>query len=169
MKKQIALLASFILAIFLTSCGGGSSSGGPQFVGTYIGTATLTLSAPAGSETGENLGVQFVISPNGVVSVSDPGMPVYAEGPLTGNTFLIIAAGSVLDEPGVLMCTGTFTFTGTISGNMMTGTVSSDNLGCNGVPFTLTGSFTATLQAQGSISLPAKGLRDQIRESVKQQ
>lgn len=154
--------------LLLAGCGGGSDGGGPSFVGTYIGTGEFTLSGAGQTISQDNLGIQFDISPDGVVRVSDPGQPPYAEGPLTGNTFIIIAAGSVLNTPGV-SCTGTFTFNGTISGNTMTGTVSSNNLTCNGIPFTVTGSFTATLQPQGQarIGVPGTGLLQILKDAIR--
>jgi hypothetical protein len=154
-----------VALLVLASCGGGGGSTGPSnFAGTYVGTANITLTSPGGSQqvTGS---IQFDIAPDGTVTVSDPGQPPYGTGALSGNTFVVTAPGSSLNSPGV-SCTGTITFEGTVGGAMMNGTISSSGLRCNNVPFTLTGTFTATLQTQVPTRPTGGGVIQWLKDAV---
>jgi len=147
MKKILCALITMLLII---GCGGGSSTGGgsgsdePSLVGVYVGAASINLLGPGTTKLEEELAIQFVIAANGPVTVSKPGGSPYAEGPLSGSSFVIIANASALNEPGFLECVGSFTLNGMVSGNTIAGTMSSGTMFCNNFPFTLTGSFTAT-------------------------
>jgi len=147
MKRIFHVVVTLVL---LVGCGGGSTTGGgsgndePSLVGVYVGTASITLLGPGTTKLEDELEIQFVIAANGPVTVSKPDASPYAEGPLTGNSFVIIANASALNEPGFLDCAGSFTLNGMVSGNTITGTMSSGTMFCNNFPFTLTGSFNAT-------------------------
>ncbi len=138
-----------VALLTLASCGhsGGGGPTQPSFVGTYLGTASLALSAP-GRSVPINGAIQFVVSSNKMVSVSDPGQPPAGTGPLNGNSFSAVVPGAFFNSPGLTSCGGSVTFSGSISGTSMSGTVSSAGFTCNGVPFTVTGTFTATLRAE---------------------
>ena len=152
----------------LASCGGGGGSGGsgPSSTGRYVGTANTTLGGPVGS-TPVVGGIQFVVGADGTVTVSDPGQgqPPFGTGTLSGNAFTVTAPGSFANGPGI-NCVGTVTFNGTISGTTMSGDVSSSGFRCNGVPFTLTGSFTATLLAQLPTRPTGDGFGDTLKRAV---
>jgi hypothetical protein len=157
-----------LATLALTSCGGGggSSSSGPTSTGRYVGTANTTLAGPTGS-TPVVGGIQFVVGADGTVTVSNPGQgqPPFGTGTLSGSAFTVTAPGSIANSPGI-NCVGTITFNGTISGTTMSGDVSSSNFRCNGVPFTLTGSFSATLLAQLPTRPAGGGFGDTLKRAV---
>ena len=148
--SRTARLVGLAVALWATSgCGGshgGSSSTGPSAAGRYVGTAKTVLSGPGGS-TPVNGGIQFDVAADNKVTVSDPGQAPYGSGTLSGNTFTVAAPGSAFNGSG-LSCKGGVNFNGTIAGGNMSGNIASSGLFCNGVAFNLTGTFTATLQAE---------------------
>jgi hypothetical protein len=157
------------LTIVLVGCSGGGGHGGtsPSHVGTYLGTANTTLTGPTGTVP-VNGSIQFVVAPDNTVSVSDPGRPPFGSGTLSGDTFVTSAPGSTLNSPGV-SCTGSVAFDGTIAGVTMSGTVSSGGLKCNGVPFTVAGTFTATLQAEVPRRPAVGGVMEMMRNAIRPQ
>ena len=160
-------LGFVVTLLIIAGCGhGGGGSTHPSLVGTYLGTANTTLSssrvlAPV------NGSIQFVVAADNSVSVGDPGQPPFGQGTLNGNTFTAVAPGSIANSPGI-SCGGTIVFDGTITGTNMNGTASSNGFACNGVPFTVSGTFTATLQAERPTTFSGRGgigqtLRDAVR------
>jgi hypothetical protein len=130
----------------LSACGGGGSrSSGPSLVGTYLGVADTTLTSPRGSVPVRG-SIQLVVAADNTVALGDPGEPPAGHGTLNGNEFTVALPGSFANSPGI-SCSGTVIFQGTISGVTANGTVSSTAFRCNGVPFELSGTFTATRQA----------------------
>ena len=132
------MATTFVVAV--TGCGGGGSSsgggGGAQFAGTYQGTYQMTMTGGGRSTSGSGP-IVIVIQPDNKV-IRDPGSD-NSLGILTGNSFSINNRGSSLNRPGV-SCSGTFSLNGTVQGTQITGTLSSTNLRCNGMPLTITGS-----------------------------
>jgi len=113
-----------------------------------------------------NGGVQFDVAADNKVTVSDPGQAPYGSGTLSGNTFTVAAPGSAFNGSGV-SCGGGVTFNGTISGTSMTGNISSSGLVCNGLPFTLTGAFTATLQAELPSGSTGGGFGQRLHDTIR--
>ncbi len=147
----------------LAACGGGSggssSSGGGgvgSFAGSYLGTANVTVAGGGGSERVVG-SIEFIIRPDGTV-VSDPGTDFSGNGSVQGDRFVLNIAASSFNEPGV-SCLGSFRIEGTISGNRITGTIRGSSISCNGVSFTVTGSFTATRTAQSRRAFDGQALQ----------
>ena len=166
MKRLLAILIP-LLAFVGCGGGGGSSSSGPSSVGRYVGTADSALTFPQGPVRVRG-SIQFVVSVDNTVSVGDPGQPPVGTGTLSGNTFTIVASGSFLNSPGVT-CVGSVVFNGAISGATMSGTISSDALTCNGVRLSVTGTFTATLQAEVRVGITGGGVIETLRNAVRSQ
>src|SRR5262245_5235211 len=144
---------------------GGSSSTGPSAAGRYVGTAKTVLKGP-GVSMPVNGGVQFDVAADNKVTVSDPGQAPYGSGTLNGNPFTVVAPGSSLNSPGV-SCGGSVTFSGTISGPNMSGDISSSGLVCNSAPISLTGTFTATLQAELPTSSTGGGFGQRLHDVLR--
>lgn len=159
----LVLLVALLMIAGCGGDGGGGKSTGPSHVGTYVGTAETTLTHPQGTIPTKG-GIQFVVAADNTVSVSDPGQPPFGTGTLSGDTFVVTAPGSTLNSSGV-SCSGSIVFDGTISGAKMNGSISSNGLRCNNVPFSLSGTFTATLQAEMPAHLTGvvQALRDAVR------
>ncbi|MDH3380927.1 MAG: hypothetical protein OEQ39_28775 [Gammaproteobacteria bacterium] len=162
MKK----LALIIIPLFSIGCGGGGSSsgGGTAATGTYGGTATITMSVPGvASETATGaMGIE--VRADGTVALIPAMTGFSGSAGLNGNSFTIDVPASQMNEPG-LMCQGTIRFAGTIAGNTITGRVAGLNFRCNGVPFTLTGTYT--LQRTGPArALSGSTLGNSIREAI---
>lgn len=162
-----AVYAGLLSAIlFLSACGGGSSGGGGGggFAGTYIGPATFNLSGGGVSEstTGAQ---QIVISGDNTVSVGDPGEPPVGTGALTGKSFTVNVPGSFANQPGIV-CTGTVVVTGTVNGNTITGTFSSVQFVCNGIPISVTGNFSAQRTQAGTTSRTRPGVMELFRSGI---
>jgi len=49
----------------------------------------------------------------------------------------------------------------------MTGDISSNGLVCNGVPFSITGTFTATLQAELPRGFTGSGFGQRLRDTIR--
>ena len=134
-----------LVCCWLTACGGGGSSGsgggggtGPT-TGTFTGTYSITISS-GGDQVANSGPITMVVNTDGSV-IRDPGGDG-SSGTLSGNSFTIDRSASVLlNEPG-LSCVGTITQTGTVNPGTVTGNFSSSNLNCNGVNFTVQGTFT---------------------------
>lgn len=60
-------------------------------------------------------------------------------------------------------------FNGTITGTTMSGTISGSGLRCNGVPVSLTGTFTATLQAEMPTQRAGHGVTQALRDAIRLQ
>lgn len=168
-KTMLYYLGMGVTLLIIASCGkgGGGGSTGPSFVGTYLGTASTTLTAP-GQSIPVRGSIQFVVSPDNTVSVSDPGQPPHGSGTLHGNTFVATSPGSSLNSQGV-SCSGSIDYNGTISGTTMNGTISSRGLTCNGVPFDVSGTFTATLRAEVPAHSTGGGVIQTLRDAVRSQ
>lgn len=67
-------------------------------------------------------------------------------------------AASSFNEPAV-SCVGSSLIEGTISGNRIASTIRGSSISCNGVTFTLTGSFTATRTAQSRRAFDGQALQ----------
>jgi hypothetical protein len=138
--KHRPALRSFLIPIAMiglsmaTGCGGGSSSSGGgggtfnQYAGTYVGTITFGGSGRPGA-TGPTSGpITLEISQQGSVSGNIPegtgwetcdinGPSV----PLAGNTFSMTGTGPC-SSPQIARCNVVSHLTGTVSGNMISGT-----------------------------------------------
>ena len=82
----------------------------------------------------------MVVQADGVV-VRDPGADG-SSGTLSGNSFSISNSASQFLNDASLSCIGTITQTGTVEPGRVTGTFNSSGLSCNGIAFTLQGTFT---------------------------
>lgn len=143
MTRLLTFISVFVFALVLNACGGGSSDGGAggSFAGTYNGVTTLTVSGAGVSETTSGT-IQIVIDGQGNVTVVDPETDTSVTGTLDGNQFTVAIPGPFLNEPG-FTCSGTINVSGTVSGDTITGMISSSGLTCNGVPIQATGPFEA--------------------------
>src|SRR5262249_35022037 len=144
---------------------GGSSSTGPSLAGRYVGTAKTVLKGP-GASSPPNGGVEFDAAAGHKVPGRHPGQAPYGSGTLNGNSFTVVAPGSSLNGSGVT-CGGSVTFSGTISGPNMSGDISSSGLVCNGVPLSVTGTFTATLQAELPKGSTGGGFGQRLRDALR--
>ena len=109
----------------------------------------------------------IVIQPDGKV-IRDPGTD-NSVGLLTGNSFSIINRGSAINSPGV-SCSGSINQNGTVQGTQITGSLSSTNLRCNGIPLSITGSFNlqkAPTPAAGAILGHGSSFTEFLQNTVK--
>jgi hypothetical protein len=150
-KQMVRRLLLGLLIGMLTACGGGSSGGagggsGPT-TGSFGGTFTITLVTGADSVV-ESGPILMVVEPNGAV-IRDPGTDG-SSGTLDANGAFAIAntAAQFLNEPG-LSCTGSITQTGRVTPGRVSGSFASRGLICNGVNFTLSGSFETSFVSAG--------------------
>lgn len=169
-----AVVAGIALALTLGGCGGGSSSsggggggGGGSFAGTYNGIATATLSAPGLPPDTFSGSIQVVIDDQGNVT-SDPDTFAPGTGKLNGNTFTVTVPGSSFNQDGV-SCSGAILVDGTISGDTINGTLKGSGLTCNGVSFSLNGTYSAARAAPGAQQRASSGLSvmESLRKTVR--
>jgi len=166
--RTVRLLGLGVALWAASGCSGShssSQSSSPSLTGRYVGTAKTVLTG-RGSSTPVNGGIQFDVAADKKVTVSDPGQPPYGSGTLNGNSFAVAAPGSSLNGQGV-SCGGAVNFTGTISGTSMSGDIASSGLVCNGVPLSLTGTFTATLQAELPSGSTGSGFGHRLGETIR--
>ena len=170
--KNLRFLLVVAMFASLSGCGGGSSGGGGAgFTGTFDGTIAGVLSAPG---TGlaplpVSGAIRIVVNTDGSVdgTVSDSGTAFSARGTRSGSTITIAVPGSSLNSPG-LICSGVLTFTGTISGNTITGSFSG-TIVCNGVTIIISGTFGATKTSEATLARgAANGIIQSIRNVVAQ-
>jgi len=142
LTKRIGIVLSLLL--FLSACGGGDSSdgGGVDFSGRYIGPGTLTLSADGESES-TTFAAEVIIEGNSVTVNRSKTQTTIATGTVSGDSFTAKVPASALAEFGP-DCDGSVALTGTISGNMVSGTISGGQILCNGLEVTVTGTIQAT-------------------------
>ena len=163
----VSVLVTIIFVVALSACGGGGSDSGgggdASFVGTYRGPLTLIITPPGVAPISVPGVMTVVINPDGTVVV-DPGTPTEFSGIISGNTFTASLPAPLLNEPG-FNCTGTVNVTGTGAGNMFTGTFSGSVV-CNGVPMTISGTFTVSKIAKAPLDDTTLG--EEIREVVRQ-
>lgn len=165
LHSSFVTISCFILVSFLTSCGGGGSSsgGGASFAGTYTGTWNATLSAGGTSQTGTGT-ITIVVNPDGSF-VIDPATPIPGTGTISGNSFTGSWDASAFNTPGIT-CSGSVAVAGTFSGNTMNGTIGPSPFTCNGVPFTIQGTFTASKTAK--VLINGASLSSDIQNAVRQ-
>ncbi len=113
----------------------------PPIAGTYVGTGTATASGGGFSETVTGP-IQITISKDNKVAFGEPGQPPVGTTTLNagGDGFSMSVPASFFNQSGIA-CTGTLNVTGSVSGNSITGNISGSGVVCNGIPFTITGSF----------------------------
>lgn len=146
--KRWTVSGLLALTLVLAGCGGGgSSSGGGTaagvgVAGTYGGQGTITLSGGGVSVTQPG-SVTITISPTGSVMV-DTGDPSTGSGSLAGDSFTANQPLAPIGTSIGLSCTGDVLWNGTVSGNTITGTISSSGASCNGLAMDISGSFSAT-------------------------
>lgn len=170
MKRIKEFVLLFLSALFLTtlaSCGGGGSDSGggggtdTEFAGTYIGNETL--SAPGVAPTTSP--ITIVIAS---VTITDANGFQYT-GELTGNTFTASAVVTVPPGFGISCQPTTVTYTGSISGDTITGS-STGNFACTGpggsANFTVGGTFTATRNNQARAPLKTSAKQRVIVEVI---
>lgn len=134
-----------------TSSGGGGSTPAPEepadpvsLAGTYTGTATATASALGLTET-ETVPVTITIDQNGSVTIQS-GSDLFPNAiTLSGNTFSHSQTFNN-ESFGSATCSGTLTLQGSINSGVLSATLTSQSVTCNGIPGTVTGSITATKQ-----------------------
>lgn len=145
----ISILSSVVFVVVLSACGGGGSEGGggQGVAGTYTGTGTATL-VGAGTTQTITGGFTIIIGTDGTVMYQEGGETL-ATATLNGNQFIV----NVPPPPEFSSaCSGTIDVNGTVANGQITGTFSSTNMACNGVPFTFTGTFTATKTAKAAVN-----------------
>lgn len=159
MKIRSFIVSSAVLALAACGGSGSSSSGGGSntraFSGSYTGTANLRLAAQ---------GVVVTDSVRLFVAIrSDGQMDVYFDGELAARIAIRSSGTFTLtdsaDDAGLEDCSGTVTFTGRVSGNDLTGTISSNGVFCDGIAFTASGTMNATkvVNARGPAGSSSSG------------
>jgi hypothetical protein len=165
-KKSAALITLLALLMIFSGCGSDSSSetssgGGStadtetptsdepvsSLAGTYTGTASVTATAasPLDLSQTETVPVTIIISENGTVTIQS-GSDLFPDViMLTGNTFGYSQTFNN-ESFGAATCSGTLTLQGSISGGILSATLSSQAVTCNGIPGTVSGTMTATRQ-----------------------
>lgn len=175
-KQSSTLIALLALFMIVTGCGsesssetssgggsttsstttGGSTSGTDtpassepvsSFAGTYTGTAsvTATAAAPLNLSQTETVPVTITISENGTVTIQS-GSDLFPDViTLSGNTF---GHSQTFNNEsfGAATCSGTLTLQGSINNGVLSASLNSQSVVCNGIPGTITGSMTATKQ-----------------------
>ncbi len=144
MKLFNAVMLSAVLLV--AACGGGSSdSGGGQgtspFAGQYSGTISIN-GEDAGNFAPGATGVLISISPNGNLELFLGGR-LLASGPMGSDGEFSI--GGPLSDIGGEACTeGSYTLSGSIASDLVTGTLNVSEGVCNQLPVSPTSSpFTA--------------------------
>jgi hypothetical protein len=161
-KQTIFILITFVL----TACGGGgggdSSSGGGSdstYAGTYTGTETWSISSPdvpsIPPETGTTT-LTVVIASNGNVTITD-SEGIQFTGSITGQNLSATGTIGEITVPGANCPASTITYTGTVSGSSISGSLSGV-YNCtltagDGFAVTIGGTFTVTLQSAGASAL----------------
>ena len=116
-----------------------------SIAGTYVGTATATASALGLTES-RTIPVTITVDENGTISI-ESGSDIFPDViTLSGNTFSF--SQTFVDENfGSATCSGTLNLQGGIDSNgILTATLSSQSVTCNGIPGTVSGSLSATRQ-----------------------
>jgi hypothetical protein len=177
MGKLANALLILVSTAMLTACGGGgsggtSSGGGSDAtVGTFTGTFSITLRAPSNTVT-DTGPITMVVRADGVV-IRDPATDG-SSATLSGDSFTITNNAANFISDATVSCSGTITQTGTVSPGTVSGTFSASGLVCNGVAFTMSGTFTATFSssatgasALGGFSGLKSGLSNAVRRAVR--
>ncbi len=148
------------------SGGGGGGDSGSEIAGTYEGTGTATVSGGGISEpfTGP---IQITISKDNKVAFGEPGEPPVGTTTLNagGDGFSMSIPASFFNQSGIA-CTGTLNVTGSVSGNSIIGNISGSGVVCNGIPFTITGSFDLDKTKARSRSRVSAGLLEGLRSVI---
>ena len=164
------------LAMLLTACGGGggdSSSGGGSesiYAGTYTGTETYTLSTNVPGVPSENVKspLTVVVASNGGVVITDSEGIQYI-GRMTDASLVATGTSGLIDMPIVTCPATTITYTGSVSGSTITGSLSGaynctvstgDTFKVN-----IEGTFTVMLQPAGATALGFKGTKRSMLEN----
>lgn len=130
-------------AAALSGSDSGSSSIGDEnsVAGTYVGTGTASVSGGGFSESADGP-VQIVIRPDNTVAFGEPGEPPVGTTSLNpdGRSFDLVVPSSFFNEPG-FNCTGSVNASGAVNGDALNGSIAGNDVACNGIPFSLTGSF----------------------------
>lgn len=125
-----------------------SSEPASSLAGTYTGTATVTATAspPINLSQSETVPVTVIIDRNGTVTIQS-GSDLFPNViTLNGNTFGYSQTFNN-ESFGSVTCSGTLTLQGSIASNgILTATLSSQSVSCNGVSGTVTGVMNATKQ-----------------------
>ncbi len=145
MSKWLYIVAG----IALTACGGGSSSGGGNqstatLAGTYTGSETVTAQVTNGPSQTGTLGITITIDGAGNVTLVDAEGTRFT-GVLTGNNFTLQGATSVAIQG--IACSGTATYSGTVSDNQASGNITASAAclqGSDVINVTGSGTFSAT-------------------------
>lgn len=146
--EKLNVIAFFSLFLFLSACGGGSSSGGGQTNdGVFSGSAEFTLSAEGESET-QIVPIGFVIQNNVITNFTLGDEMTEPSVALTGNSFSVSGSQDMaITTDGVSCITPILTLSGTVAGDTITGNLSGA-IECTVSGETITvevsGAFTAT-------------------------
>jgi hypothetical protein len=161
MKKGNIRLTYWFITLgciaFISACGGGggdSNSGGggddsTRHAGTYKGPTTINIQI-AGSTVSDSFTVTFVINPNGTVTITADESGDTSTGMVSGDT-ISWSEDFNFSEDGVT-CTGSASGNGTIDGNTINGSYSSNSIVCNGLPVNITGSFSANMMSASAFT-----------------
>lgn len=146
--------------------GGGGDDSGSDIAGTYVGNGTATASGGGFSETVTGP-IQITISNDNKVAFGEPGEPPVGTTTLNagGDGFSMSVPASFFNQSGI-ECTGTLNVIGTVSGNSITGNISGSGVACNGIPFTITGSFDLEKTKARSRSRGSAGLLEVLRSII---
>lgn len=191
-KLLYGCLLSFLL--LLAGCGGGSSSGGGDsedvvesasdstsatgdaadgdssdggdLAGTYLGTGTVKASGGGFSETVTGP-IQITISSDNKVAFGEPGVPPVGTTTLNtgGGGFSMSVPASFFNQSGI-ECTGGLKVAGSVNDGSITGDITGSGVTCNGIPFSITGSFKADKTQAGSQSRASAGLVQVLRSII---
>ncbi|MFT5261029.1 MAG: hypothetical protein ACI810_002786 [Gammaproteobacteria bacterium] len=150
LKIQNMKYAALITAIaMMSACGGGGSDsgGGSDFAGTYIGSGAATVSGLGGSFTADG-GFTLVIMADGTVQYFEGGQ-VLGTGTISSDQASWVIPGSVLNGDGIT-CSGNVNYSGTADGLIITGSLASTNLVCNGANLSIGGTWEVVRAAAKS-------------------
>ena len=138
-RFQHIFSVSLLLAISACGGGGSSSGGSNAFSGVYEGGGDVTFTVGSTSEVNFT-SARIVIANNGDVQASDGSGDFTTTGRLNGNRFT--TSGNLsFNEDGV-NCNINMTYTGTVTDQRVTGTVSGDGT-CNGLAASNRGNYEA--------------------------
>ena len=157
------IIFSISMALFVTACGGGSSSSGGSDNGVrvFTGTQNIIVSARGVSEVGSS---DFVLEADGNnITIRDEDF--IATGVANAGNFSITSPMFTLEVDAQSRCTGSVTYTGTIIGVQVTGDLAG-SFDCGFATVRVTGRFDASTNNR------AKSLQSSLSDilkSIKQQ
>jgi hypothetical protein len=141
--RQLPWLATII--VILAACGGGGSSSGggssgsTETEGVFVGTFSITIESS--SERVNDGGTMTLLVKNNLIT-RDPGTDA-TSGSVDGTSFAIVNSASTFLNTNGVSCSGRIQQVGKIAPGRINGNIFSSNVSCNGIPFSVSGTFRA--------------------------